>query len=121
MRAYVLPGYGGMSVPAWRLKSERFADESFYAFDTEDGGLRAYLEKVTPREFAWRGLHLGPNMRQRARRRRRCCPHMGQRARRAKAVFANTIVEAIRVTWTANADAKIAGVLPAISKAQWCG
>lgn len=69
------PGYGGMSVPAWRLKSECFADESFYAFDTEDGGLRAYLEKVTPREFAWRGLHLGPNMRQRARRRRRCCQH----------------------------------------------
>lgn len=48
-------------------------------------------------------------------------PAYGAEGATAKAVSANTIVEAIRVTWTANADAKIAGVLPAISKTQWCG
>lgn len=43
------------------------------------------------------------------------------RGRDGEGDAANTIVEAIRVTWTANADAKIAGVLPAISRTQWCG
>lgn len=64
--AHKLADDNGLPVPSWCLQDKYFASTPQYAFDTTDSEFREYLEQSTPREFAWHGLFLGPNVLARA-------------------------------------------------------
>lgn len=64
--AHKLANDNGLAVPPWCLEDRYYPDEPQWAFDTEDPDFRTYLEEVTPREFRWHNLFLGPNVLQRA-------------------------------------------------------